>query len=280
MSLALIDQTQPWQWRSFSWLDSRGLAVSVNGRLWGFNFLNNQKFVLANELLPEGTNWMGVAGGSFAWTKTGELAGAMIDRLYSTNVTAAGRFALGQMIHEIRPDGTLWRIGEPQMPKHRIYIWNGPSFAPFKAMAVEPSAGPQWVSYFSSLSNKVPARLAASAKIYAYRVPTNIDTYSKTKWRQVGQRTDWVSVWASDESYFGLTANGTVWVWGTDWGQKPRVSSRAQAQHLWLTIKSKFAKPPPPKLLFANVVPALEYALVYQEEPRPLMRFAKQAQIK
>jgi hypothetical protein len=36
---------------------------------------------------------------------------------------------------------------------------------------------------------------------------------------RVGQRSDWVSIWGTLETTVGLTADGTLWAWGKDYGQ-------------------------------------------------------------
>jgi hypothetical protein len=36
---------------------------------------------------------------------------------------------------------------------------------------------------------------------------------------RVGQRSDWVSVWGTFDTAVGLTADGTLWTWGKDYGQ-------------------------------------------------------------
>jgi hypothetical protein len=42
------------------------------------------------------------------------------------------------------------------------------------------------------------------------------------KWRRVGHRSDWVCICATeysfDNTFLGLTSDGMLWAWGTDWG--------------------------------------------------------------
>jgi hypothetical protein len=39
------------------------------------------------------------------------------------------------------------------------------------------------------------------------------------KWHRVGSRSDWVSVWG-DSAVVGLTSDGTLWLWGSDYGDE------------------------------------------------------------
>jgi ABC-type Na+ efflux pump permease subunit len=38
--------------------------------------------------------------------------------------------------------------------------------------------------------------------------------------QRVGHRSDWIKVWGSYQTMFGLTADGTLWTWGSDFGQE------------------------------------------------------------
>jgi alpha-tubulin suppressor-like RCC1 family protein len=53
------------------------------------------------------------------------------------------------------------------------------------------------------------------------------------RWRRVGKRSDWMGVWGTGTA-IGLTADGTLWIWGADPGLEPTMvlSSRLRAlQH-------------------------------------------------
>jgi hypothetical protein len=51
-------------------------------------------------------------------------------------------------------------------------------------------------------------------------------------WRQIGSRSDWVDVWVAGETWFGLTSDGTLWVWGTDLGAKPVLNFESRLELL------------------------------------------------
>ncbi len=154
------------------------------------------------------SNWIGVSDGQYAWSSSGELWGTPLLRLNSSNAVN-GRFALGSVVHEIRADGTLWTIGE---------------------------RGQFRVRY--------PRRVIASGVyINGYSPNGNAPTPNSTEpsWRRIGDRSDWASVWGSEETYYGLTSDGTVWVWGIDWGQKPISTLKDRLTYLREEIRRPFA---------------------------------------
>jgi hypothetical protein len=89
-------------------------------------------------------------------------------------------------------------------------------------------------------------------------------TTSPIKWRQVGNRSDWLSIWGYGGTAFGLTSDGILWTWGIDPTRLSVLDLSAKLKLLQLRIKGYFAGTPsriqPPRM------PA------YQSEPRPLMR--------
>jgi hypothetical protein len=40
------------------------------------------------------------------------------------------------------------------------------------------------------------------------------------QWHRVGKRSDWLGLWSGMGTAYGTTADGTVWVWGSDFGQE------------------------------------------------------------
>ena len=88
-------------------------------------------------------------------------------------------------------------------------------------------------------------------------------TPSPGKWRQVGHRSDWASIWGVGGTAFGLTSDGTLWTWGIDPTRPPVPDLSAKLKLLQTRIAAYFAGKPtrmqPPRM------PA------YQSEPRPLM---------
>jgi len=229
-------------WRAISAYGPPCMGVSSDGRLWswqrnGFSPLTFTQPTLAST----NTNWVGVAEAQFAWSSSGQLWGAPVERLNSTNAIP-GRFALGSIVHEIRSDGTLWAIGTRGSPMTRRLIGGG--LASF--------------SFYSGRSVPNGNSLTSGS--------------GKFQWRKIGERSDWVSIWGSDDTYYGLTSDGTVWVWGTDFGQEPMKTLKDTCVYLWEKIRDRF-QPSASGTGLLGGGPAIMLTQPYQDEPRPLMRF-------
>ena len=89
-------------------------------------------------------------------------------------------------------------------------------------------------------------------------------TVSPGKWRQVGNRSDWASIWGAGGTAFGLTSDGTLWTWGIDPSRPPVEDLAARVAMVQLRLKTLFSPRPIQSQSFRP--PA------YQSEPRPLMR--------
>lgn len=83
-------------------------------------------------------------------------------------------------------------------------------------------------------------------------------------WHQTGTRSDWISLWGGGGTAFGLTRDGTIWTWGTDWTRNASIPFSARWHMLQNRISGLF-KPTPGS---GGISPAP----AYQELPRPLMR--------
>jgi hypothetical protein len=95
-----------------------------------------------------------------------------------------------------------------------------------------------------------------------YKLNSGVPTPSN-KWRQVGKRSDWVSIWGHG-TVIGLTSDGTVWTWGGDPGQDPVFDVQSRITLLRIRVMDWLGKPIPGYALAAFEP--------YQKEPRPLMR--------
>ena len=90
-------------------------------------------------------------------------------------------------------------------------------------------------------------------------------------WRQVGRRTDWVSIWGSGTA-LGCTADGTLWTWGSDPSQEPIPDLRSRYKLLEAQVLTSFGFPPS-SITTSATSP-------YQKEPRPLLRWVLGAEKK
>jgi trimeric autotransporter adhesin len=132
-------------------------------------------------------------------------------------------------------------------------------------------------------SNAVPLRvatgLAGAPKLYELRKDgslwerTQLFAYWQTepagKWRRIGKRTDWVSIWGANGTTYGLTADGVVWTWGFDPTRPANTSLAYRLAALQARIGNPLRASPAPLLgwLSAKLMP-----YQFTPEPRPLMR--------
>jgi hypothetical protein len=77
--------------------------------------------------------------------------------------------------------------------------------------------------------------------------------------RPISSRSDWVSVWAFNATAFGMTGDGTIWMWGLDLGRIP--TTRLQTLKL--------------RIMNSGLRPRNDMLLVRQE-PRPLFKLTYQ----
>ena len=74
--------------------------------------------------------------------------------------------------------------------------------------------------------------------------------------RQIGTRTDWVDLWGTGGTLFGLTSDGTLWVWGYDLGAEPVMTFETRLQISGQSWRNIAASTP------------------FIQKPRPLLRMA------
>jgi len=83
------------------------------------------------------------------------------------------------------------------------------------------------------------------------------------RWRQVGKRSDWVSIWGTSGTAVGLTSDGTIWMWGSDLGQAPVMDLPSRFKVLKARMMGWLGPRPTSLTTSANYL--------YQKEPRPLL---------
>jgi hypothetical protein len=84
------------------------------------------------------------------------------------------------------------------------------------------------------------------------------------KWHRVGKRSDWISLWGMGTAV-GLTADGTVWIWGNDLGQEGQMPLSLKINLVEDKFKSWLGLAPSKSRSRWWMTPA-------QRTPRPLMR--------
>ena len=85
-------------------------------------------------------------------------------------------------------------------------------------------------------------------------------------WRQVGKRTDWVSLFGTGGTAFGQTADGTLWTWGLDFTQKAPMEMSVRLEIARARIAGLFS----PGRRIPTGAPTFRNVCV--KEPRPFMR--------
>jgi len=86
---------------------------------------------------------------------------------------------------------------------------------------------------------------------------------SEDPWKQVGKRSNWISLWSANGTAFGLTSDNMIWTWGYDPSRPPKYSLSSWFSTMQTTLRNRLAKTPvvitrPPR--------------AYQKEPRPLLQ--------
>src|SRR5436190_1412627 len=149
----------------------------------------------------------------------------------------------------------------------------------FFAATPDPQASVHSVGYMLA-SNLLPSRVAMAIcddpRLFQIHsdgtlwqrgcAPVGWMVIGSTEWKQVGKRSDWVSLWSGSWTAFGLTADGTIWTWGTDVGKEPGSTTGSNLKRLQSAVSRWFGAPTPRGPVPSAVAP------VRQNEPRPLLR--------
>jgi hypothetical protein len=108
--------------------------------------------------------------------------------------------------------------------------------------------------------------LRADGSLWEKSYPFSGSTLPPGTWHRFGKRSDWVSIWGVGGTAIGLTADGTVWMWGADFSRQPKLSFSARLAMLQIQIKQLVGNSPRRIAAFGPRAPAFETT------PRPLMR--------
>jgi hypothetical protein len=265
-------------WIAVSAGDLHSVALKSDGTLWAWG--DNTTFQLGIGPGPSHTNLIQI-GTNQDWT----------------GIIGSGSYTLG-----VQKNGTLWLWGQVYwLPKnragtncmfptqvnrdtnwvgvalqsallrgHTTELWN-PLFSSPDADAAVSSNG------YLLASNWISSRSAIgfAGKLTHYEVRTNGTLWSapfivkagvpkpSDQWRQVGKRSDWISIWGSG-TVVGVTSDGTVWTWGADPGQEPVPDIRSRITLWEVQIRRWIGKP--------RTFWTTQATSPYQKEPRPLMR--------
>jgi hypothetical protein len=239
--------------RDWMAVESRGntlLGLRSDGTLWGwgdrpgssggpFGAVSRSSISLPTQICSE-TDWMGfdrTFGTPLARNKSGELWLPMS----GINTTAVPNAATS-----ISLTGSLFAHNSPTNQP-------SPPIQPFRAgpshYEVHPD-GTLWVRpiEFGGLAG---ARLIREAQ-------------------RADQRTDWLAVASAGNATFGLTADGTLWIWGWNLGENPSVGTRSRIEVAKQRAEAALGILSPGQGVPSSVTPSYPV----QEQPRALMRLA------
>jgi hypothetical protein len=267
-------------WLSVAVSASHSLALKQDGTIWAWG--NNSLSQLGNGPGPNRTNltqigtnnqWLAIAChsvGSYALASNGTLWAWGGVPVFKPGPNALSTFPFPTQV----ANETNWSgFANDYWPSFRSR--SGEIWVPFHS--VPPRDSSVTASCRLLVSNSLPNGIAAAVtdipEIFQLRsdgtlwkkpYPFNLQISNTTGvWRKVGKRADWVSLWSASGTAFGLTSDGTIWVWGYDPTRTPRHSLTSWFNMMQASIRNRFTKSPmamsrPPR--------------AYQKQPRPLIR--------
>ena len=237
-----------WGWRSASPTSPQAGRVGTGSNWMAVSFRNNSYLGLRND----GTLWawgriMGNGRGG-VWVNTNFDAPALLCADTNWIALDANGFARNQA-------GELWYVGstlpDPDAKAAAICRRITSNLANYRR-----DSAPFWMSC-RIWTNGTLWTTPQGPGSPAWNIPTST--------AEIGTRSDWVELWGFNGTSFGLTADGTLWAWGIDFGHEPAVNSRTRLQLLQSLLNGQMWRNgsgfnsggvPPPIL----------------EEPRPLMK--------
>ncbi|HEY3855757.1 MAG TPA: ABC transporter permease subunit [Verrucomicrobiae bacterium] len=86
---------------------------------------------------------------------------------------------------------------------------------------------------------------------------------------RVGERSDWVSVWGTQDTAVALTADGTLWTWGSDYGQPAHYEFVEKLETIREVIASVLGAPQSSSIL---AIHEMCFPYYPQKTPRPLLQ--------
>jgi ABC-type transport system involved in multi-copper enzyme maturation permease subunit len=98
----------------------------------------------------------------------------------------------------------------------------------------------------------------------AFSLPPRFIVAPSEPWRQVGTRSDWQKVWASNNTVFGLTADGTLWTWGLDPSRNGKWTFSMKVRLVEERLKEIFSSSFRSRAGYGS-------PMAIQETPRPLL---------
>ena len=259
------------------WIDiaagyTQVIALRRDGTIWGWK--SSSKLHTPSESLdPRYRHWDQV-GTARNWTgiscRGGATLGLRSDGTLWTWGQIVGSQIPGQWIATNLPEPVLvcaetnWiRLDADGMARNRAgELWDAGSALPNAAASVNSVchlASSNWASArIRSASPWIKAEVRSNGTLWASlpdASPPNQEL------RQIGTRTDWVDLWGTGGTLFGLTSDGTLWVWGYDLGAEPVMTFETRLQILKQRLSGQS---------WRNIAASTPFI----QKPRPLLRMA------
>src|SRR5213075_2915997 len=107
--------------------------------------------------------------------------------------------------------GEAWRLFS-RLPDAALPVSSNCDFLTTGCLPGRSARGPSEIFQLHSDGTLWAGKLAGPAKDRRVR--------PATKWRRIGKRSDWISLDGWSGTVIGVTADGTIWTWGTDISQE------------------------------------------------------------
>ncbi|HWW03591.1 MAG TPA: hypothetical protein VNZ64_28060 [Candidatus Acidoferrum sp.] len=259
------------------------VALRKDGTLWAWgqntvNQLGNGPGPSQTNLVQVGTNndWSAVCGywsSTFAIRTDGTLWvwGAVWFRGSSGTRSAMKNFATPTRVCAETNWIAFTPSSSPLVRNRSGELWD-PTFAAADPDA--PAASSCRLVATNSAANRTAVAMAGKPMLYEVRPDGTLwekdyagglrTAAPDEKWRRVGKRSDWVSLWGGGGTAMGVTADETVWTWGLDPGREPAFDFSNKLKVAQMRLRAWFGARSP--MISAGATPP------YVKEPWELMR--------
>jgi len=275
-------------WISVAASASHSVALSKDGTLWAWG--NNSLCQLGNgsganqtNLTQIGTNhyWSAIAChsvGSYALASNGTLWAWGGVPVFKPGPSILTTFPFPTQVTSETNWSGFANIYWPSFRSSSGGIW-----VPFHSVPPRPSSSVS-ASCDLLVSNSLPNGIAAAVTdtpaifqvhsdgtLWEKPYPSTLQIPNAGGvWKKVGKRSDWVSLWSASGTAFGLTSDGTIWIWGYDPTRSPKYSLTSWFKMMQVSIRNRLARTPtamtrPPR--------------AYQKQPRPLIRMVSSKEV-
>lgn len=270
-------------WKLATKVDVAAAALKTDGTLWTWGDSMNHGSLgdpaVSARALPGqvGTNrWLVVSGSAFnacflGITQTGEL------RSWGQDWLPAPRIPLPTPIHP----GTNWTdIRHALLLDSAGGLWQRLVAGPGMTNTFVPVPIEAQAREFGTVGANI-LEIRPDGTLWSRPLPFAIPFARRQEGEAhpVGSRTDWVRLWSGMGSCIGMTRDGTLWAWGTDWGTEPRLTPLSRLRkslHDGVNfVCDKFGI----RRLMGNLTTTASYRR--DETPRPILRLtaARQADL-